>query len=322
MKVAITGGSGFIGLACAEALLARGHQVVLIDLAPPAEDYLAHPALEGAVFEAVDITDARVLKAVFERQRPDQLLHGAAITANAQLTRERAADVVAVNITGSVNVLEQAVAAGVGSLVALSSIATYGTQGPWTGETLDEKQSLQPDSLYGITKASAESLLGYLAPLHGLALTQVRLGPVFGPWELQGELRPDLSPHGQVLALQRRGDAVRLPSAMESDWLYSRDAGAALAQLMELVPEQRAGMTLNLGAGVRSSVREWSALMGLDAVSVDSSNANVLARAPQSRPPLDITRLNQLTGFTGTRALAAACQDHTTWLDTLSAGRI
>ncbi len=59
MKVAITGGSGFIGLACAEALLARGHQVVLIDLTPPPGHYLARPALGGAVFETVDITDAR-----------------------------------------------------------------------------------------------------------------------------------------------------------------------------------------------------------------------------------------------------------------------
>lgn len=322
MRIVMTGGAGFIGLAAAEAFLARGHQVTLVDLAPPPADWLAHSGLAGVRFIQANVAERAALEAAFTApaaEAPyDVALHAAAITPDTAFSREKASLVAHVNFAATADVLEAAMAAGIRSVIVLSSVAIYGTKGTWDGETLTEQTALRPDTLYGITKAGAEALALHIGELHDYPVTSIRLGPVYGPWERAGTLRPNLSPQGQILALANAGEPPRLPSPMMGDWLYSRDAGLGLVLAAELAAKTRAGKIFNLGAGRKWSPLDWCAAMGISTATIGTTHANVVARAPDSRPPLDITALQTATGFTGTRDTEAAARDHRLWLDEIS----
>ncbi len=313
MKIAITGGSGFVGLAAAEALLARGHDVVSFDLSAPPAEFLSHPSLDKVRFVHADICCETMLAEAFASERPDALLHVAALTSNEAMERDGATRIVAVNIGGTATTLEAAAKAGCRRIVALSSIAVYGSRRTDFGdaEALEETAPLCPDTLYGITKRAGEDVAKRLAELHDLELTILRLGPIFGPWERPGEARPDLSPHAQILAQP----APRLVNEMRADWLYSRDAGQAIAAVAET--DGLGGETFNLGAGSLSSPREWAAASGIPLPEISVDAPTVSSRIPPLRPPLAIARLQAAVGHAGTRPIAEAAADHMAWLTTV-----
>lgn len=312
MRIAITGGAGFIGLAAAEALLAAGHRVLLLDLAPPPQAYLSHPALVGAKFATCDALDEGALTGALRHFAADALLPFAALTPDAALERTAADRIVAVNLGGIATAFQAAVAGDVARILMLSSVAVHGGRGPWAGPALTEQGHPQPDSLYGITKLSGEAVGRHLARLHDLTLTVLRLGPVFGPWERPGAARPDLSPHGQMLGLWQAGTAPVLPHGMRADWLYSRDAGAGIAAALTATATQ--GGIFNLGAGRLSSPMEWTAAAGLPVPAVDPARANITSRVALDRPPLSTAALAAACGFAGTRPTDAAAQDHMSWM--------
>ncbi|GGD10855.1 NAD-dependent epimerase/dehydratase family protein [Aureimonas glaciei] len=311
MKIAITGGSGFLGLAVAEAAAARGHEVLLLDLSPPPAAFARHAALSGVAFAATDVCDSAALVRHAVDFGAETIVHLAAITANAALERTAAQRIVDINVGGTAAVLQAAATAGIRRIVHLSSIAVYGSIGrdPGGAETLREDSRLSADSLYGISKQAAEDVARRLAVVHDLGLTILRLGPLFGPWEHTGAARPDLSPHAQILRL---GSDARLPHAMRADWLYSRDAAAAIVLVLER--GDLGGETLNLGAGRSSTPAEWAAAARLPEPVLDAQSPNVTARIPPGRPPMDIRRLSAACGYAGTRDIALAAADHMAWV--------
>ncbi|QDL94489.1 NAD(P)-dependent oxidoreductase (plasmid) [Paroceanicella profunda] len=319
-RVAITGGAGFIGLAAAEALLAGGHAVRALDLAAPPAAFLAHPALAGLDVQPCDTTDGEALCAALRAFGADALIHLAAMTPDAETARSRAGQVVAVNVGGTVAAVEAAARAGVSRVLMLSSVAVYGGSGPWSGATLTEDTALRPDSLYGVTKQAAEGLALHLGAARGLTLTVLRLGPVFGPWERPGALRPDLSPHGRLLELLAEGAPAVLPHEMRGDWLYSRDAGRGIA--LALGAPGGGSRVFNLGAGRLSTPSDWAGAAGLPRPDIDPARATVAARVRPGRPMLDISALRAFCGHAGGRPLADAAADHMAWrADILPAAR-
>ncbi|MER5173198.1 NAD-dependent epimerase/dehydratase family protein [Thioclava kandeliae] len=314
--IAIIGGAGFIGLACAEAARAMGCRVALLDLAPPPAGWLTHPALAGASFHPCDLRDPASLQTALAEAQPDLVLHLAALTPDAAQIRQSADRIVALNVAGIATAMTAAADFGIPRFAMTSSVALYGTKGPWPEQsTLTEDGPLCPDSLYGLTRGAAEDLARLLAPEFGLSLQILRLGPVFGPWERAGATRPNLSPHAQIEALAQDGLPATLPHEMRADWLYSRDAGEIIAGLLCLWPETGTdGTVFNIGAGQLSSPADWAALTGLPPVRIDAHAPSVTARMAQGRPPLDTVRsLRALQRPAASRSLAAAAEDYLRW---------
>ena len=233
MLVAISGGAGFLGLHLARRLVAGGHEVRTLDLAP-----LDDTALEGRVEELHgDVrrtADARRLVA-----GADVLVHAAAALP-IQVSR---AAIRSVNVEGAAVTFAAAAEAGVGRVVLISSTAVYGVP---ERHPIHEDDPLVGVGHYGESKIEAERLCEAFAR-RGLETVIVRPKTFVGPerlgvfeilfdWIREGRRIPilgDGSNRYQLLAVEDLVDAV----------VRCLDAPVA-------------GEALNIGAGTFGTVRE------------------------------------------------------------------
>ena len=233
MLVAISGGAGFLGLHLARRLVAGGHEVRTLDLAP-----LDDAALEGRVEELHgDVrrtADARRLVA-----GADVLVHAAAALP-IQVSR---AAIRSVNVEGAAVTLAAAAEAGVGRVVLISSTAVYGVP---ERHPIHEDDPLVGVGHYGESKIEAERLCEAFAR-RGLETVIVRPKTFVGPerlgvfeilfdWIREGRRIPilgDGSNRYQLLAVEDLVDAA----------VRCLDAPVA-------------GEALNVGAGTFGTVRE------------------------------------------------------------------
>ena len=167
MRVLVTGGAGFIGAHSVRLLLARGHQVAVVD-------DLSHGRKEAVPPEAaLHVLDLRspALTALFASERPEAVLHLAA-----QMdVRKSMADPLfdaSVNVLGTVSALEAAAKAGSRRFVfASSGGAVYGEQEAFPAR---EDHPRRPASAYGASKLCGEEYLALYQRAFGLSTLALR----------------------------------------------------------------------------------------------------------------------------------------------------
>lgn len=180
MRAIVTGGAGFIGSNLVDALLDQGAEVDVIDtLVTGRLSNLEAGALDrGARLHRVDITDARELTALVGDIAPDVVFHLAAQIDVRKSIEDPAFDA-AVNVVGTINVLEAARVSGVGRVVNTSTGgAIYGD-----AETIPAPETTEPLPMaaYGQSKFCAERYLGWYRRLYHQSNVTLRLGNVYGP---------------------------------------------------------------------------------------------------------------------------------------------
>ncbi|WP_128935473.1 NAD-dependent epimerase/dehydratase family protein [Bradyrhizobium zhanjiangense] len=320
MATLITGGAGFIGLALAERLLAAGQRVVLFDLPAASTELLARPELAGAVYVNGDVTVQSDLDAALAAAPIDRVVHAAAVTPNEQRERKDARRIVDINIGGTVNLMERAIAhGGIRRIVVVSSVAVYGFSAPAPSGCFEEEISHPaPAALYGISKLAAEQAAIRIAHLHGCDTRIVRLGPVYGPWEWPTEVRDALSPHHQVLQALKSGREVVLPRAMRADWIYSRDAAAGIAAVaMDAAPRHA---IYHVGGGCLSDLQDWCRALASRfpdfrwRYGASGETSNIVYNLPADRAPLSTARLARDTGFSPAFPVNEAAADYLSWM--------
>lgn len=184
MRILVTGGAGFIGSHIADAALARGHEVCVVDnLATGKRENVP----KGARFVEIDIRDAALVEKTIADFRPQLIAHQAAQTSVAISTREPLLDA-SVNVLGSLNIANAAVAHKVERLVFASTGGAIYGEVP-EGTRAKEGDPTTPLSPYGCSKLAFENYLPYYAHEYGLASTVLRYANVYGP-------RQD--PHGEA----------------------------------------------------------------------------------------------------------------------------
>lgn len=317
-KYLITGGSGFVGLNITEALLAAGHAVVTVDRGEPPARALAAFAPAGARYlnVAADVRDAARLLAICREQRPDGMVIGAALTADAARERADAAGILAINTGGAVNALEAALAAGVKRVVYLSSSTVYGEHG-FTDDALDEvRDTALPDSLYSITKYASERIVLRYRALHGLSAVCLRLSAAHGPWEHDTGARDTLSPLYQATLAAREGREAVLARPGVRDWVYSRDVGQAVAAALTAA-EPPPG-PFNVTPGSTFSVADWCQLLAMRHANFRwriGPEPTIDYHVPRERSPMSATRILKGLGWRAQFDLEHAFADSMSWLE-------
>jgi UDP-glucose 4-epimerase len=180
MRVLVTGGAGYVGSVSAEALLAGGHDVVVLDDLSTGHR-AAVPA--GARLEVGSYTDRAAVAALLERERVEAILHCGARS----LVGESGVDPAKYyrdNVAGGVALLEAARTAGVGRLVFSSSAAVYGVP---DATPIPEAARLEPINTYGETKRTFEGAMAAYGRAYGLRSVSLRYFNVAGATERLGE---------------------------------------------------------------------------------------------------------------------------------------
>ncbi len=173
-RVLVTGGAGFIGSHIAEAFLAQGWQVtVLDDLSRGHERNVP----KGARFVRADIRSPEAKKTLAEG-RFDVLNHHAA-QIDVRISVDQPAHDAAINLVGFVNLLEGAADGGVKRVVfASSGGVVYGETTVFPTPETDAKRPVSP---YGVSKLAGEHYLRALGLLRGFDGVALRYSNVFGP---------------------------------------------------------------------------------------------------------------------------------------------
>jgi nucleoside-diphosphate-sugar epimerase len=257
VKILVTGASGFLGINVLERLLGNGHRVTALsaDALPP----LARAELQrlpGELEEVrADVRDGAALERLLRDGRFDAALAAAAITAGAARQREVPAEIIEVNFAAVARLATLCAKYGIPRVVALSSSAAMGERS-FGASAVVEEDSPQPATLYGITKAAIEYLIG-VAP----GMRVARVAAVFGAWERDTGVRDFMSPPFQLAqAAVRRRAIAALPAGGERDWVHAPYAAGALEWLLT-APQTRHSL-YNLGGGRLWHPREFAEALG------------------------------------------------------------
>ncbi len=193
MKILITGGAGFIGSACAKALMERGDTPILVDnfndyYDPQLKKDRISKFLKGYkgkfALRTGDIRDRKFMERVFKKDQPEKVIHLAAMAGVRNSLRDPLlyADV---NVMGTTNLLDLSVKYGIKNFVYASSSSVYGTNTPPFSETDNVDTPISP---YAATKKATELIAHTFSHIHGLPTTGLRFFTVYGPWG-----RPDMA---------------------------------------------------------------------------------------------------------------------------------
>jgi UDP-glucose 4-epimerase len=183
VRVVVTGGAGFIGSHLADAFVARGDEVLVVDdLSSGKRERIP----DAAGFAELDIADGAALRARLEDFGSELICHLAAQSSVTVSVTNPDLDF-ASNVRGTFNVCQTAAALGARIVFASTGGALYGND----AETIPTPETAIPEPLspYGASKLAGEAFVATQARSDGLAHVVLRLGNVYGPRQ---------SPHGEA----------------------------------------------------------------------------------------------------------------------------
>lgn len=191
MNILVTGGAGYIGSVTTEALIGRGHRVVVLDNLITGHREAVHP---DAVFVLADIRDSEAVAAAVAEHRVEATLHFAALSLVAD-SMAQPLDYFENNTCATIELLGTLVRAGVRKFVLSSTAALFGTP---AAVPIAEDARVAPESVYGETKYLIERSLAWLARTSGLGYATLRYFNAAGASERFGE---DHRPESHLIPL-------------------------------------------------------------------------------------------------------------------------
>lgn len=257
MKILVTGGAGFIGSAVVRHILSNTQDsVVNVDALTYAGNLESLPDAEQSpryYFEHVDICNARELHRVFEKHKPDAVMHLAA-ESHVDRSITGPTEFIQTNIVGTYNLLE-ATRVYWNTLNDdekksfrfhhISTDEVYGDlphPSEQEGELplFTEETPYAPSSPYSASKASSDHLVRAWLRTYGLPTIITNCSNNYGPYHFPEKLIPLVilnALEGKELPIYGKGDQIR-------DWLYVEDHARAL---YKVVTEGTIGETYNIG---------------------------------------------------------------------------
>jgi len=268
MLTLVTGGAGFIGSNLADALLADGHEVRVID---DLSTGLRSNVPDAATFFEGSVTDPELLEAAVAGT--EVVFHQAALGSVARSLDEPLVSDTA-NTHGTLAVLDAAHRLGVRRVVQASSSSVYG--GADVRPT-PESTPLIPRSPYAVTKLVGEHYARVFAELHGLETVALRYFNVYGPRQ-----RPDAAYAAVIplfIAALHAGKAPKVQGdgLQSRDFAYIDDVVRANILAAHAPVEACSGKAYNIAGGQERSLLDMLEILR-DATGVDIAPEHVEPR--------------------------------------------
>jgi UDP-glucose 4-epimerase len=285
MNFHITGSAGFLGAALARRLVREGHQVRGIDDLSTGEPQ----SVSGMLFTRGDVNDRPKLWTLL--QDVDCVYHLAArvlVAESVLYPREYNA----VNVGGTVAVMEAMRDVGVKRVVFISSGAVYGDQ---AAQPLVETGTPDPRSPYAVSKLAAEYYVRTIGALWGIETVCLRVFNAYGPGQHLPPSHPPVIPNmlrqaagGGTVVVHGEGEQTR-------DFVFVDDVVRAMVGAATSSNIDRE--IINVGSGVETSIAELARLV-LKATGSDTE----IVHSPRTGPGVarlcaDISRARQLLGY-------------------------
>ncbi len=266
MKILITGGTGFIGLHTARALLDAGHEVVATQFRVRRDPAFIANELGGRLQrEVVDITSPYGLNDVMRKHQVDGIVHLAVPGVGASALSP--SEDYRTNMMSLLNIFDAALTFGVKRVLVASSVTVYEGQpkGPFHEGLPLPVASTNSTAAY---KKAWETLAYHYADRSKLDIVSVRIGYIYGP--LYHSMYNVLA---RIVHAAVHGTSLVKPNEAYADdsydYCYVKDCARALMLLQ--TADTLTERTYNVGAGRATSIAE------------------ILAAAQQLAPGLAVT---------------------------------
>ncbi len=247
----VTGGAGFIGSHLVDALLAQGRRVRVLDnMSTGREANLDDARRNGGERLELTVGDVRDPAAVKETLAGAERVFHLAALVSVQQSVEHPRFCHEVNVTGTLNVLEEACRAGVRRVVLASTCAVYGDD-----PELPKREEMppQPQSPYAASKWMDEIYAGLYRRLYGLETAALRFFNVYGPRQDPASEYAAVIPKFLSRMSAGRRPIVFGDGGQTRDFVYVEDVVAACLRATE---GAASGGVYNVGSGRRYSLLE------------------------------------------------------------------
>jgi len=245
MRLLVTGGAGFIGRALSNRLVQDGHEVRVLDDLSAGDQRTLDPHV---LFTLGDVRDVPKLWTLL--QGVDCVFHLAARVSVPQSVLYPS-EYNAVNVGGTVSVMEAMRDAGVKRVVLASSGAVYGEQ---DAQPVREIYPPNPDSPYAVSKLSAEYYVHTIGALWGIETVCLRIFNAYGPGQQLPASHWPVVPRFLSQTLSGGSIVIYGDGEQSRDYVYLDDAVEALVAAANA--QQISRLTMNVGSGVATSVSE------------------------------------------------------------------
>lgn len=275
--VLVTGSSGFLGRAIAERLIAAGHRVIGLDPAKPLDSTIRH------VTE--DLSDTGRLRELLAGEGITHIIHAGGIS-GPMVMSDLPDRVIAINVGGTLNLLQAALDAKTKTFVFCSSISAIGEY--YERMPIGDDHPLRPTNTYGCSKAAVDMVLRGLWRRVPLDLCSLRFTGIYGPGRRTQFVVDD------IVDAALRGQPVRVPAT--TDWPYIYVDDGADAAVAACFCEHRKQLAYFIAYPEQVSLTDLAAAAeaaGRHSVRLEIDHSN----PPLSRGPLDIAPAQRDFGF-------------------------
>ena len=261
MNFLITGAAGFLGSSLANQLSREGHQVRGLDDLSTGDPKVLAPDVH---FTRGDVSDRPKLWTLL--QDVDVVYHVAArVSVQESILYPR--DYNAVNVGGTVALMEAMRDVGVKRVVLASSGAVYGDM---TDGSLKESDIPNPRSPYAVSKLSAEYYVRTIGNLWNIETVSLRIFNAYGPGQHLPPSHPPVVPHYLRQALRGGTLVAHGDGSQTRDYIYVDDVVSAMVAA-STAPNVN-GQVINVGSGVETSIKDLINTV----LTVTDSKANVV----------------------------------------------
>lgn len=300
--VLVTGGTGFVGTYVCRLVAVQGRVAIAAGIEPfTAEGLFAlGPAGRSVRFIPGDVRDLSALVAICNTHKPDAIVHAAGLLGHDN-SLKNPVQTYAVNVGGTVNILEAARICGVPKVLYISSNAAYHRK---ERDVFDESHpttslsSGNPNAHYGASKMAAEQVALAYHTFHGIDAVVIRITSVYGFGMKSGQMQLKQIVEGAVdgapVTIASGGRVVR-------DYTYVEDAAQGIVDILDFDTRDLPQRVYNIARGELTSTFDIvdAARAAVPGARIDIADkmTEFETATLRQRAPLDSARAAKVFGY-------------------------